>query len=229
MHDRLAVLFAFLIGIIPSYGLLFLITMRYETKIMERDTMMTFVIGLFAGIVVVIGHLYFIVSGDVSLLIISSFLLALAELLLYHIYLKRRKFKERGDLPFIATAFALGISAMFIVFVSGQMLIKYDDLLMDSLLGMFVFSISISLMRSAMAILLSRGELRGSILIPAFIGTIVFGLFNLISFLYLAFDFLWTFSIGTLILALTCFLFNIRFLETVPDIPPEERDDHGKR
>mgnify|MGYP006285539839 CR=1 FL=1 len=225
MDTRLAGTFAFLIGIIASFIILWVITERYQRKINEKDTLTTYIIGLFAGILVVVGHLYILSSGDLGIVLLSSLLLAFAEVLLYHIYLNRSKFRGRRDLPFIGVAFALGVSGMYILFITGQLLVNTTPSL-DVILGLILFCIAVSLIRLSSALLLCRGESGGKIngkFMMNFAGaTVLLGLFNLIALVYLIFGFLWTFAVMVTIMALGSFMFLFGDLGKLPDMPLED-------
>lgn len=231
MDPRLAGTIAFLVGIITSFGLLWAITDRFQRKINEKDTMMSFIIGLFAGIVVVIGHLYMISYGDLSVVIVSSFILAFAEILLYHIYMNRRKFKGRSDLRFIGIAFSLGIAGMYILFIIGHVLNKGRGINPEMLLGMVLFCFAISIMRISSVLLLSRGETSGKIdrklIVHVFVGSALLGMFNLLGFTYLIFDFLWTFAMLVVLMSLLSLLFLYKDLYKLPDLPEEDREDYN--
>jgi hypothetical protein len=219
--DMASVFFALflgtLMGFIPTFGLLFLITSRYEKVIEEEDTMKTFVIGIFAGIIVVIGHLFTITSFDPEnggTLIVGAYMLALAEALLWHIYIMRRKLRDRPDRPFLMLSFSLGISGLFLLFTSGQMFVQFD-VGSDQLLGFFLFAIGISLMRASMSLLLARGEMKRKIIMPMVMITLIFGTFNIFSLLYMGFEFLWTFALMLVVPGLIAFGLMYRDLEKV--------------
>ncbi|MGA1793840.1 MAG: hypothetical protein ACMUHM_07815 [Thermoplasmatota archaeon] len=196
-----------LIGFIPTFGLLYLITSRYEKVIQEEDTMKTFVIGIFLGIAVTLGHLYVISALDpqnTGPFVISAYLLALAEALLWRIYIRRRKFRDRPDRPFIILSLSLGITGLFLLFTSGQLFSQFETT-SDQLLGFFLFAIAVSTMRGSMALLLSRGEMKGRSLMQMALITVVFGTFNIFSLIYLAYEFLWTFALFLVIPGLVSF------------------------
>ncbi|MFW3147292.1 MAG: hypothetical protein ACMUIE_10845 [Thermoplasmatota archaeon] len=209
-----------LMGFIPTFGLLYLITTRYEKKIQEEDTMKTFIIGIFAGILVTLGHLYVVNSFDPSeqgstpVFLLSAYLLALAEVLIWRIYIRRKKFKERPDRPFLMLSFSLGISGLFLLFTSGQMFVNFE-VASDQLLGFFLFAIAISIMRASMSLFLARGEMKNRYLKPFVLITLAFGTFNFVSMIYIGFGFLWTFALMLVVPALGAYWYFYRDLEKV--------------
>jgi len=215
-----------LMGFIPTFGLLFLITNRYERTIHEEDTMKTFILGIFAGILVTLGHLYVVNSfdpaseGGTSFFLISAYLLALAEALIWRIYIRRKKFRQRPDRPFIVLSFSLGISGLFLLFTSGQMFVNFE-VASDRLLGFFLFAIAVSLMRASMSLFLSRGEMKNRYLKQFVLITLMFGTFNFVSMVYIGFGFLWTFALILVIPALGAFWYFYRDLEKVEQFNPE--------
>ena len=199
--DMASVFFALmlgtLMGFIPTFGLLYLITSRYEKVIEEEDTMKTFVIGIFVGIVVTLGHLFVISAFDpesTGTFVIYAYLLALAEALIWRIYIRRKKFRGRYDRQFILLSFSLGISGLYLLFTSGQLFAQFDTT-SEQLLGFFLFAIAVSTMRAGMALLMARGEMKGKTLMQLVIITLAFGTFNIFSLIYLGFEFLWTFAV----------------------------------
>ncbi|MEA3558719.1 MAG: hypothetical protein U9R75_05635 [Candidatus Thermoplasmatota archaeon] len=208
MNTFLALAWGAIMGLAPTFGLLFIITSHYEKKIEEEDTMKTYIIGLLLGIVVIVSHLFFISDfegyAESGMLLISAYLLALGEMMLWHIFINRRKTKGRSDIPFLLLSFSLGISGMYILFTSGQMLALIDAR-SDQFLGMILFAFAVSLMRGSMAIYLSRGELKRKVFTNGALITLVLGTFNLFSFMYLGAEFLWTFSVILVIPALISF------------------------
>jgi hypothetical protein len=216
-----------LMGFIPTFGLLYLITSRYERKIQEEDTMKTFVIGIFAGILVTLGHLYVVNSfdpseqGSTAVFLISAYLLALAEVLIWRIFIRRKKFKEREDRPFIILSFSLGISGLFLLFTSGQMFVNFE-VASDQLLGFFLFAIAVSIMRASMALLMARGEMKNKYLKPFILITLLFGTFNFVSMIYIGFGFLWTFAIMLVLPALGAYWYFYGDLEKVSSFNPEK-------
>ncbi|MGA1866861.1 MAG: hypothetical protein ACMUFK_05275 [Thermoplasmatota archaeon] len=192
-----ALMLGTIIGFVPTFGLLYLITNRYEKVIEEEDTMKTFIIGIFMGIAVTLGHLFSISGLDPGRpfwFVISAYLLALAEALMWHIYIRRKKFRDRPDRPFLMLSLSLGISGLFLIFTSGQLFVQFDTT-SEQLLGFFLFAIAISTMRAGMALLLSRGEMKGRTTLPFVIVTLIFGTFNIFSLIYLGYGFLWTFAL----------------------------------
>jgi hypothetical protein len=162
----------------------------------EEDTMKTFVIGIFAGIIVTLGHLFVIREFDpqnTGTFVVYAYLLALAEALIWRIYIRRRKFKDRYDRPFLLISFSLGISGLFLLFTSGQLFTQFDAS-SEQLLGFFLFAIAISTMRAGMALLLARGEMKGRSWFHLAVITLALGTFNIFSLIYLGFEFLWTFA-----------------------------------
>lgn len=222
----LALMIATLIGFIPTFGLLFLITSRYEKVINEEDTMKTFIIGIFVGIVVTLGHLFVIKDLDPSStgsFVIYAYLLALAEALIWRIYIRRSKFRERNDRPFIILSFSMGISGLFLLFTSGLMLTFFDTVtgkMVEQVLGFAIFAIAITTMRAGMSLLMIRGEMKGKTLIPLLIITLMFGTFNLFSLIYLGSGFLWTFALFLIPGGL------ITFAIFYPDLKKVKRSDH---
>ncbi|MGA1872595.1 MAG: hypothetical protein ACMUHY_02895 [Thermoplasmatota archaeon] len=211
-----------LMGFIPTFGLLYFITSRYEKVIEEEDTMKTFIIGIFLGIVVTLAHLYVISALDpenTGPFVISAYLLALAEALMWRIYIKRRKFKERPDRPFILLSLSLGISGLFLLFTSGQLFSQFDTN-SEQLLGFFHFAVAVSTMRGAMALLLARGEMKGRITVQLVIITLVFGTFNLFSLIYLGYEFLWPFAL--LLVPAGVIAFALMY----PDLAKVQKEDH---
>ncbi|MBN1390973.1 MAG: hypothetical protein JXA22_10070 [Candidatus Thermoplasmatota archaeon] len=192
-----ALMLGTIIGFIPTFGLLYLITIRYEKMIEEEDTMKTFVIGIFLGILVTLGHL-FVISGldpeSTAPFVISAYLLAFAEAMIWHVYIRRKKFRDRPDRPFLMLSLSLGISGLFLIFTSGQLFVQFDAT-SEQLLGFFIFAVAISTMRAGMALLLSRGEVKGRTTLPLALVTLIFGTFNIFSLIYLGYGFLWTFTL----------------------------------
>jgi MFS family permease len=223
MNTFLALMLGTLIGFIPTFGILFLVTTRYERKIQEEDTMKTFVIGIFVGILVTLGHLFVINDlnpENTGPFVIYAYLLALAEGLIWRIYIRRKKFRDRPDRPFIILSFSLGISGLFLLFTSGQLLAQFDTnspLFVAQIMGFALFAIAISTMRGGMALLLVRGELSGRSLIPMAIITVVYGSFNLFSMIYLAYEFFWTFAALLVPAGLIVFAIFYSDLKKVPN------------
>jgi hypothetical protein len=214
VNTFLALTFGTIVGFLPTFGLLFIITNRFQEHINEEDTIKTFVIGIFAGILVTLGHLFVIQGLDAESagpFVIYAYLLALAEALMWRVYLRRRKFRDRPDRPFILLSFALGISGLFLIFTFGQLLTQFDTssgVFIEQLLGFALFAVALSTMRGAMSLILSQGEMKGKSLVPMVVITLIFGTFNLFALIYLAYEFLWTFAailvpIGMIAFAIT--------------------------
>jgi len=212
-----------LMGFIPTFGMLYFITSRYEKLMHEEDTMKTFVIGIFMGIAVTLGHLYVISALDpqnTGPFVISAYLLAIAEALLWHLYIKRRKFRDRPDRPFIMLSLSLGISGLFLLFTSGQLFSQFDTT-SEQLLGFFLFAIAVATMRGGMALLLARGEMKGKITMQTALIALIFGTFNIFSLIYLAYEFLWTFALVLVIPGL------ISFALLYPDLGSVKKDSEA--
>ncbi|MFO8051170.1 MAG: hypothetical protein R6V01_05655 [Thermoplasmatota archaeon] len=208
MNTFLALAWGTIIGLAPTFGLLFIITNRYEKVIAEDDTMKTFIMGLFMGVLVVVAHLFIITNfqggGSSGNLLIYAYVLALGEVLLWHLFISRRKTRGRSDVPFLLLSLSLGISGMYILFTSGQMLVL-TDAGSDQFLGMIIFAVAVSLMRASMALYLARGEMKKKIFMKGSLAALALGTFNIFSFLYLGAEFLWTFAVILVIPALVCF------------------------
>lgn len=222
MNTFLALTWGAIMGLGPTFGLLYVVTNRFEKVIAEEDTLKTYIIGLFMGIVVVVSHLFFIsgFSGyeESGNLLIYAYLLALGEVLLWHIFISRRKTRGRSDIPFLLLSLTLGISGMYILFASGQMLVL-SDARSDQFLGMIIFAISAALMRASMGIYLARGELKKKLLVNGSVIALALGTYNLFSFLFLGADFLWTFAVILVIPAL------IAFYLVYPDLSKVKKAD----
>jgi peptidoglycan biosynthesis protein MviN/MurJ (putative lipid II flippase) len=185
MDDRFFMLIGFVVGLGPTFGLLWAVMSRYENRIAERDTNSSFVLGIFAGLVVIVGHLFFIVSYSFSSIgLISAFGLALAECLLYFIFLNRRKFKKRSDKAFLGLGFALGTASMYIAFLMGQLFLNIQ-FHWGHILGMVVYSFGASTIRGSMGILVSRSSERKNLFKNLAIGTAILGIFNIATIVYL--------------------------------------------
>ena len=185
MSDRISILLGFLIGLGPTFGLLWAVMSRYERKIAERDTNASFVLGIFAGIVVIIGHLFFISYYSLSVIgLISAFGLALAECLLYYMFLNRRKTRGRSDKAFLGLAFSLGAASMYIAFLMGQLVVNIDYY-RDHILGLVIFAVGASTIRGSMGILMARSTNRRNLYRTALKGMLILGSFNTATILYL--------------------------------------------
>ena len=218
MDTRLALFLASLLGFIPSYGLLFLSISGLERKLDEKDTMITFVIGLFAGTVVVVAHLLFLSEYRTSgLSLISAILLALAESMLIFVFLNRKKFKGRKDLLFIGYSFGLGISGIYILYLAGRMFF-FLDMRPTIVLGMIAYAIAVPLMRGSAGLVIAERKLKERPYIGVALGTVLLGVFNILSFLYLYSFYLWTFGAAALIMGAVAFHFNARKLRSSPDL-----------
>jgi mannose/fructose/N-acetylgalactosamine-specific phosphotransferase system component IIC len=197
----LSLMLGTLMGFIPTFGILYVITSRFQDVINEEDTMKTFVLGIFAGILVTLGHLFVIADmspENTGPFLLYSYLLATAEALLWRVYIRRKKFRDREDRPFILLSFSLGISGLYLLFTFGQLLFNYDTggtKIFELILGFGIFSVAVATLRAGMALLFIRGEMKKKTLVPFAIIIVVFGTFNLLSMVYLAFGFLWTFAL----------------------------------
>jgi mannose/fructose/N-acetylgalactosamine-specific phosphotransferase system component IIC len=222
----LALMLGTLMGFIPTFGILYMITNRFQHVIHEEDTMKTFILGIFAGILVTLGHLLVIQDMDpenTGPFLVYAYLLAIAEALLWRVYIRRKKFRDREDRPFIILSFSLGISGLYLLFTFGQLLYGSDlggTKIFEQILGFGLFAVAVSTLRAGMALLLMRGELRKKTLVPFAIIFVVFGTFNLLSMIYLAFGFLWTFAVLLLPFGL------IAFALLYPDLKKVESSDH---
>jgi len=185
--------------LLPSYGLLVLSTWWTEGRFDEKDLNITYVIGLFAGIVVAVAHNYFaLYSMESGAFILSGSLLAIAEVLLYHVYVNRKKLKGRTDSPYMAFSFSLGISGIYLLYLTGHYF-RNADIGPESLLGLLLFCISVPLARGGTALLYSRGSGRTTVPYIA-AASAVLGLYNVSILIYLGWEFLWPFAaFGTLV------------------------------
>jgi hypothetical protein len=228
MDPRFTLFLASLIGIIPTFGLLTLGTWWYERKMNEKDLNITYIIGIFIGVVVVVAHLFFAVSYGLSAFAIpAAFLLALLEVLIYRAYLNRAKFKGRTDKPFMAFALALGISGAYNLFISGQYFTN-GTVMVGSSLGLVLFALGVPLTRASVAIILSSDLEKGERLFKALAAPVlILTFFNLMMFFYMVGDFLWTFSAAGALVGIACFFFAFRRLSLLPDMKGSDLDDSG--
>lgn len=217
MDDRMFMLIGFIVGLGPTFGLLWAVMSRYESRIAERDTNASFVIGIFAGLLIIVGHLLFIVYYSFSSVgLVSAFGLALAECLLYYIYLNRRKLKKRSDKSFLGLGFSLGAASMYIAFLMGQLFLNID-FHWGHILGMVVYAFGASTIRGSMGILMARSNVRTGMFKNLLMGTLILGFFNLATIVYLnPFEtFFWVFSIPPVLMGLATFYYFIQDLEKV--------------
>ncbi len=223
MTDRLFILLGFIIGLGPTFGLLWAIMARYESKIDDRATNTSFIIGIFGGLLVIVGHLFFIVNYSISAFgLVSAFGLALAECLLYYVYLNRKKLKTRSDKSFMGLAFALGSASMYIAFIMGQMLVNHDYY-WDDVLGMIIFAAGVATIRGSMGILMALGNNRSKMLKNALIGSIVLGFFNVLVLIYLnpIKPFFWIFSVPAMVYGMIVFAVFFKKLADVKRWDPK--------
>lgn len=218
MDERLAMFFASLLGIIPSYGLLYLAVSKLERKLNEKDTMISFIIGLFAGIAIVVTHLIFLYDyGLTAVALLASILLALGECLLYYIFVNRRKFKKRPDIIFIGFSFGLGSASTYILFVAGRMF-YFKDVQPSMVLGMVMFALAVPMIRGAIGLIIARYKLQNRVRFGLALSTAILSLFNMTAFLYLYSLYLWPFAIASLIVGIIPFGILYRDLARAPDI-----------
>ena len=220
MDERWAMFFASLLGIIPSYGILYLAVSKLERKLNEKDTMISFIIGLFAGIAIVVTHLIFLHDyGLTAVALIASILLALGECLLYYIFVNRRKFKKRDDIIFIGFSFGLGSASTYILFVAGRMF-YYEGVQTSMVLGMALFALAVPLIRGTIGLMIARYKLLNRTKFGLALSTALLTLFNMAAFLYLypRFPYLWPYAIASLIIAIIPFGILYGDLAKAPDI-----------
>lgn len=218
MADRWLILIGFIVGLGPTFGLLWTVMSRFEKKIAERDTNASFVLGIFAGLLVIIAHLYFIVTYSASFMgLMGAFGLGLAESLLYYIYLNRRKFRKRTDKPFIGAAFALGAASMYIAFLMGHLTTNVSGWNISHILGLFIFASGAATVRGAVGILMARTSSRKLLLKNSAMGMGILGVFNLISIFYLnpVDPFLWTLSIPGVLYGIAAWWYFMKDFHTV--------------
>jgi len=224
MDVRLAMFLASLLSLVPSFGLLTLSTWWYERKMDEKDLNITFIIGIFIGVLVVVFHLFLANDEDaLSLIVPFSFLASLSEVLLYHVYVNRKKLRDRTDSPFMAFSFALGISGAYLLFTTGRYFVQGIENPQE-LLGLVLFAMAVPLARSGTALLYSRERARGRSLVGSLIlPTLVLGAFNVFSLLYLLGNtYLWTFSIGAIVVGIFAFAWTYPVLSKVVDYEPAD-------
>ena len=219
MDVRLAMLFASLLSLVPSFGLLTLATWWYERKMDEKDLNITFIIGIFAGVALIVLHIFLANDPNIMTLILPfAFLASLSEVLLYHVYVNRKKLRGRTDTPFMAFSFALGIAGAYLLFTVGRFFVAGSED-PESMLGLVLFALGVPLARSGTALLYSRERkkrrsLIGSIWLP----TMVLGVFNTFALLYLLGNtYLWPFSAIGAIVGTMIFAWNYKTLSKVPD------------
>ncbi len=218
MDERLALFLASLLGIIPSYGLLYLAVSKLERKLNEKDTMISFIIGLFAGIAIVVTHLIFLYDyGLTGVALIASILLALGECLIYYIFVNRRKFRKRPDIIFIGFSLGLGSASTYILFVAGRMF-YFMDTRPSMVLGMVMFALAVPMARGAIGLIIARYKLQNRAKFGLALSTALLALFNMTAFLYLYSLYLWPFAIASLIVGIIPFGILYRDLAAAPDI-----------
>ena len=220
MDERWAMFFASLLGIIPSYGILYLAVSKLERKLNEKDTMISFIIGLFAGIAIVVTHLIFLYDyGLTAVALIASILLALGECLLYYIFVNRRKFRKRADIIFIGFSFGLGSASTYILFVAGRMFYFEGEGIQPSMvLGMVLFALAVPMIRGTVGLIIARYKLQGRVKYGLALSTALLTLFNMAAFLYLFSLYLWPFAIAALIVGIIPFKILYGDLARAPDI-----------
>lgn len=224
MNERIMVLIGFIIGLGPTFGLLWAVMARYESRIADKDTNFSFLIGIFAGIAVIVSHLFFAVAYSITFAgIIAAFGLGLSECLLYYIYLNRSKTKNRPDKPFLGLGFGLGVASMYIAFLMGQLFINVDYNT-SKILGMIVFALAVSLVRGSIGILMARTNQRKGMFRFTLTGTGILGVFNVMTFMYLFPEspFLYTFSIPAVIYGLIVFYLFFQDLGYTKKFIPED-------
>ncbi len=213
MDGRFTTLISFVIGILPTFGLLFAITSRFERFLEERDTMTSFIIGLFAGIPLAVAHMFFSYSygTDRPEMYIALIMLAPVEALAYQIFLNRKKFRDRKDLPFIALGFCLGASATYIGFLSGWMFRSLDA---DAgmVLGVLLFGLGVGPLKGSIGLMMSKGKVRTILRPDLLYSVLALVVFNLFVFLYMYSLFLWTFALPIAAMGIAMFYFHYRGL-----------------
>lgn len=217
MDDRVFMLIGFVVGLAPTFGLLWAVMSKYESKIAERDTNASFIIGIFAGLLVIVGHLLFIVYYSYSSIgLVSAFGLALAECLLYYIYINRRKLKMRSDKSFLGLGFSLGAASMYIAFLMGQLFLNID-FNWAHILGMVIYAVGASTIRGSMGILMARVKDRKGLFKNLFIGTSILGFFNVATIVYLnpIEPFFWVFSLPCVLMGLVSFYYFLGDIDRV--------------
>ncbi|MDG6225223.1 MAG: hypothetical protein QCI82_06890 [Candidatus Thermoplasmatota archaeon] len=219
MDVRLAMFLASIISLLPTFGMLTLATWWYERKLDEKDLNITYIIGIFIGIIVVVAHIYFSITYGLTFLVIPvGILLSLGEVLLYRIYANRKKFRGRTDVPFMIFSFSLGISGAYLLFISGQYFANFD-IGAESFLGLVLFAVGVPAIRGGTALIfcrrwMGRMPLHKVLAFP----TIMLGLFNILAMLYLAGGFLWPFSAGCSVMGVLSLAASFRDLSKVPDL-----------
>ena len=226
MNTQMAMAIASLIGIVPSFGLLWISMIPNEGRFHEKDTMMTFIFGLFIGIPVVVIHLFLSTQEYMTTVWFypTAILLGLAEAAVYRTYLRRRKFSGRTDKPFLAFSLGLGISAIYILYISGRgLFFGYE--MTEEVLGMIMFAMAVPMIRGSSGIIISKGEAKGEKGLKHMIrGGLLLGGFNLIAFLYIHWDYLWPFALACVGIGFFSYALFSGYLRTLPQIEEEEED-----
>lgn len=219
MDVRLAMFLASIMSLLPTFGMLTLATWWHERKMDEKDLNITYIIGIFIGIIVVVAHIYFSITYGLSYLVIPvGLLLALGEVLLFRIYANRKKFRGRTDIPFMIFSFSLGISGAYLLFTSGQYFSNFD-VEPESLLGLVLFAIGVPAIRGGTALLFCRRWMGKKPLHKVLsFPSIMLGMFNILAMLYLAGGFLWPFSAGCSVMGVLLLAASYRDLLKVPDL-----------
>jgi hypothetical protein len=229
MNTQLAIFIASVLSIIPSFGLLTLATWWYERKLDEKDLNITYIIGIFIGVLVVVAHLFFAVMYNFGKYAIpAAFLLALLEVLIYRVYLDRTKLKGRSDQPFIAFSFALGISGAYLLFITGQFLVN-AEISVESALGIVLFTLGVPLTRSSVALIFSSDRAAGRTLFRSMVKpALILSLFNLLMLIYMASAFVIVFSLLGAIVGISAFAYSFKRLSEVPEMKRDaSADDSG--
>jgi len=213
MDGRFTTLISFVIGILPTFGLLFAITSRFERFLEERDTMTSFIIGLFAGIPLAVAYMFFSFNygTDRPEMYLAILLLAPVEALAYQIYLNRKKFRDRKDLPFIALGFCLGASATYIGFLSGWMF-RSLDADMGMVLGVVLFGLGVGPFKASVGLMMSKGNVKTIFRPDLLYAVLALVAFNLFVFPYMYSLFLWTFALPISALGIAMFYYHYRIL-----------------
>jgi hypothetical protein len=194
----------------------------------EKDLNITYIIGIFIGVVVVVAQIFFALRyGLGPLAIPTAFLLALLEVLIYRAYLNRTKLRGRPDQPFMAFSLALGISGAYLLFIAGQYFVRAGTSA-EGILGLLLLALGVPLTRAAVALHFSSARSSGSslsraLLLPVALLTV----FNLTAFFYMIGDFDIYFSLPGAVLGIGYFFFTYRLLSKVPDMEHPSADDAG--
>lgn len=142
---------AFVIGFLPSYGLLLFITRGKEfPPQVERDVFLSFAIGAAVGVGTAVLRLASVssvaVGGGADLsttLLILSPMLATLDVMPLYLYLNRKPFSGRPQALYVAISMALGVAAMEITFKTFRSLSTggfFSTLSGPLSLGLFIIS-----------------------------------------------------------------------------------------